>query len=151
MLDTAAYLLFLGAGLYGTRLGFRELTQALLSRTWPHTPGVILTSKKWVVKDGEGEATRCLILYFYEVGGVPYRSGRVCCGDAFGLGFGRTIRRYTAAYPAGKAVKVYYDPAAPATALLEPGPHPATYVACLLPLLLALWGLACLLAQQFSI
>lgn len=145
MLDTAAYLLFLGAGLYGTRLGFRELTQALLSRTWPHTPGVILTSKKCVEKDGEGKATRCLILYFYEVGGVPYRSGRVFCGDALGLGFGRTIRRYTAAYPAGKAVKVYYNPAAPATALLEPGPHPATYVACLLPLLLALWGLACLL------
>ena len=147
MLDTAAYLLFLGAGLYGARRSFRELKQAHRSRTWPHTTGVILTSKRWVEKDEEGEAPRCLILYFYEVGGVPFRSGRVFCGDALGLDFGRTIRRYTAAYPAGKTVRVYYDPAAPATALLEPGPNPTAYVACLLPLLLALWGLVCLLAR----
>ena len=53
MLDTAAYLLFVGAGLYGTRQGFRELKQAHLSRSWPHTTGVILTSKSLVESLGD--------------------------------------------------------------------------------------------------
>jgi hypothetical protein len=147
MLDKTAYLLFLGAGLYGTRHGFGELLQAYRSRSWPNTTGVILTSKRRVEKNEEGEATRCLILYFYEVGGVPFRSGRVGCGDARGLGFGSTLRRYAATYPAGKAVNGYYDPAAPATALLEPGLNLTACVACLLPLLLALWGMVCLVAR----
>jgi hypothetical protein len=147
MLDTAAYLLFLGAGLYGARRGFCELKQAHLSRSWPHTPGVILSSKSWVEKDEEGESRQCLILYFYEVGGLPFRSGRVFWGDALALSFSRNIRQYTAAYPAGKAVKVYYNPVAPGVALLEPGPNPSVYLACLLPLILALWGMFSLLIR----
>ncbi len=147
MLDTVACLLIMGFGGYGARRSYRELKHAHASRTWPHTPGVILTSNTQLEKDEEGEARRAFILYFYEVQGTSYRSARVFSGDVLGLGFGRTIRRYLAAYPAGKAVTVFYDPESPGTALLEPGPNKAAYLSFFLPAALSLWGLVALLAR----
>lgn len=147
MLDIDAYLLFVGFGCYGLSRSYRDLKRAYASRTWPRTTGTILTSKQQVEKDEEGDTHRGFILYAYEVGGTPYRSGRVFCGDELGLGWKRTIHRYMAAYPVGKAVTVYYDPQAPGTSLLEPGFSLAGYVAFLIPALLTVWGLAALLVR----
>jgi hypothetical protein len=147
MLDTAACLLFMGFGIYGARRSYRELKHTRAGRSWPHTPGVIITSNRRVEKDAEGETESAFILYFYEVKGVPYRSARVFSGDVLGLGFRRAIRRYMAAYPAGKPVKVFYNPEAPDTAFLEPGANKAAYLSFFLPLALSLWGLVALLAR----
>jgi hypothetical protein len=87
------------------------LWKARTMSRWPTVTGTI--SSSWAVLDGER------IKYDYAVGGHRYVGHRVWW----------TVGRSTAdpdlqelaeKYPPGREVTVYYDPAHPATAVLEP-------------------------------
>jgi Protein of unknown function (DUF3592) len=60
------------------------------------------------------------VLYTYHVGGREYRSTRLYVGNPVLRGGDRIARALAAKYQVGKAVPVYYNPANPAIAMLEP-------------------------------
>lgn len=147
MIDTTlTNLLFLVFGAVSAWLGWRTLQHARVSTTWPRVHGEIIASREEVTHNGEYETRRGVITYHYRVDGTPYRSRRVFFGDTIGLLWDKPRERRLAAYPVGRAVQVAYDPAAPHQAVLEAGPHGATYLAVAAPAALALYGLAKLLS-----
>jgi hypothetical protein len=141
-------LLFLGFGALGLWRGWRELGRAWHSATWPHAVGEVVGSGTRIENyhdDGE-PMRRAVITYRYDVGGTTYRGARVFFGDAIALRFAGPGRRRLATYQAGRLVRVAYDPANPASAVLEPGASTAAYVACLVPAAVAALGVVGLLA-----
>jgi hypothetical protein len=96
------------------------------SKNWPSAPGKITFSRVEEraghrrVGQGSRSATYIpLIKYSYTVNGTPYQ------GDHIGNGIYQTFSRlgpsrWVKRYPIHADVKVYYNPADPANALLEP-------------------------------
>ncbi len=109
-------LILLPALLYG------QLQNAWRSAAWPETPGQILSS--------DARSTRIpfrsyapFVRYTYTVDGQAY-TGDTLAFVRDGVGAAWAGRK-VAQYPPGREVMVYYDPANPAVAVLEPGATPA--------------------------
>jgi hypothetical protein len=95
------------------------------TRNWPTVPGMIVSSelesqterhhRKPITTYGAG------IRYAYEVEGKAYESDQVQLGGTSETSQPGESERMVARYPEGKRVTVYYDPADPATATIEPG------------------------------
>ncbi len=87
------------------------------SDRWPTAQGTVIRSEL----EYDGEAYGAGITYEYQVLGTFYRGTHVRVSDAhYGNGHDEAqeaLRRY----PIGADVLVYYDPANPRTAVLEPG------------------------------
>jgi Protein of unknown function (DUF3592) len=103
---------FVVAGLVLLWAGSAEWRHARASASWPTTPGIV--EKSYSVLDRRTRSVH--IVYTYEVGAVPYRSGRV----AFGSHSPAAGRRWLRDYPVGASVPVYFNPEDPATSVLEP-------------------------------
>ena len=65
------------------------------------------------------------IEYTYTVNGREYTSNVIMFGGVIGGRFSKMYRRYIERYPEGSFAKVYYDPAKPENAVLEPGENDA--------------------------
>ncbi len=65
---------------------------------------------------------RPVIAYEYSVGGMHFIGSQIAFGlqDNFFSG-GSFARKYIDRYPAGRSVRVYYDPLSPSSSVLEPG------------------------------
>ncbi len=90
---------------------FWWLRKAYVMSRWPTVTGKI--SSSWAVLDGER------IIYDYAVAGHSYVGHRVW----WTLGRSTAdpdLQELAEKYPPGRDVTVYYDPAHPATAVLEP-------------------------------
>ena len=95
------------------------------SHKWPTVPGKIVASEL------ESDTNRhdqkrittyaAAIRYAYEVDGKPYESDQIQLGGSSETSQPEEFEGMVKRYPEGKRVKVYYDPADPATATLEPG------------------------------
>jgi hypothetical protein len=109
------YFLFQGAGL---------ASEALASDRWPVAHGRVVTCDIVPRTGGLAAASsevkyEARIFYTYEVGGVHYEGNRLAVGH---VSKARTQPDAVARkYPAGRFVKVAYDPSHPMTAVLEPG------------------------------
>ncbi|MDH7578386.1 MAG: DUF3592 domain-containing protein [Bacillota bacterium] len=119
------YVVILLAGMMLIILGARTLRQALASRSWPACQGRIISSEVKMYHPGptlreEGPSYSAEILYEYRVEGKRYTSRRVFFGE-YSSGSPGPARRVVDRYPPGKQVPVYYDPARPEVAVLEPG------------------------------
>jgi uncharacterized protein DUF3592 len=102
--------------------GLRNRKLAKASKSWPSAAGKIVVSQ--VMRSYDAETKRDTysadVQYEYTVGGETLRGKRV----QFGAGWStNTARRpaeaLVARYPAGAAVSVFYDPAAPSQCTLE--------------------------------
>jgi hypothetical protein len=107
---------------YGT---VRMRRKAGDSHKWPTVMGTIVSSE--LESDVESHHRRPIetysaaIRYAYEVGGKAYESDQIQLGGTSETSQPKEFERMVARYPEGKRVKVFYDPADPATATLEPG------------------------------
>lgn len=113
--------LSLAALLGGLWLMFKPLRIGFASRDWPDAAGTVIESG--AVSSGtndSGERIFCVrVVYRYRVAGREYQGDRVSTLPA---AFGEErIRQMVESYPLGSEVSVFYDPAEPATAVLEPG------------------------------
>jgi hypothetical protein len=85
------------------------------------TAGTIVESKVETGSGSEGETTYSAKVDFeYQVGGQKYRGNRISYATRFTSGR-KAARNTVRRYPRGKQVTVYYSPAKPAAAVLEPG------------------------------
>lgn len=66
-----------------------------------------------------GSRTKALVSYRYSVAGRDYSGDRIAFGGEASGPKGRA-ERTVAAYPVGSPVPVFYDPARPESAVLEP-------------------------------
>lgn len=85
---------------------------------WPQTEGVILASA--LVADPHDAGSSFQLQYSYQVGGVSYTSERLTFNPTSDSVDAKAAR--LAAYPVGRQVTVYYDPARPERAVLEREP-----------------------------
>jgi len=102
-------------------LGVKTLRTARASKKWPVAAGVVVFSGTEAKSSlGDGPATYAKVRYEYEVEGRKYSSERISIGQ-YGTGGGGHAKAEAAKYPVGAIVKVFYDPADPSQAVLEPG------------------------------
>lgn len=108
-------------GIIGTIAGAVLLANGIASRRWPSTGGhVIRATAEYQTQDG-GDTTICVprVDYRYAVSGQEY------VGNQISVRRFRTrrvdVEAVLSKYPVGSRVVVYYDPAKPSAALLEPG------------------------------
>ncbi len=128
--------LFVLVGLAVAAYGLTVLCHARRSATWPGTPGVVTKSD---VSRGD-QSYAAAVAYAYTVDGVPYRGADIGSGIELASTTEDHARRRVARYPVGTPVAVYYDPAAPATAVLEPGVLKTSFVPLVFGLMFANFG-----------
>ncbi len=114
--------------LLGVKTGWR----AVQSRHWPSVNGLISSSKTVTEIQAPDRAQgdrqtrpsrtvdRAAIIYDYRVGDRTYAGSTVSFGD-FGSSRKGHAGGIVTRYPSGKMVAVFYDPARPERAVLEPG------------------------------
>ena len=89
---------------------------------WPSCEGVLVERGTTPLRRGEEVRTDLKLRYTYKVGGVEYAGDRIAIGDMSYSLAADAKRELDELYPAGRPVKVYYNPANPAEAVLQPAP-----------------------------
>lgn len=114
----------LAGGVYFLFQGAGHASEALASDKWPQANGRVVTCDivprtGGLVPTSGDVKYEARIFYTYDVGGIHYEGNRLAVGH---ISKARTQPDAVARkYPAGRVVKVAYDPESPTTAVLEPG------------------------------
>jgi len=109
-----AILVLVGLLLCGVWFMLRKKAQASLQ--WPSSRGRVISSALNRRQDSDGnQSEEALVVYEYLVGGATFQGKRIAFGGSGAGGARKSVQRY----PAGATVAVYYDPAKPASAVLE--------------------------------
>jgi hypothetical protein len=124
MISSLALLIPLACGVIG--LGglvqyIRSRCKARASARWPTVAGTITCSRLTVEEDGVGdERYRADVRFAYRVGGRDHVGSTLTWGRSTPFALRSRAAAMLAKYPLGMTVKVHYDPAGPARAVLEP-------------------------------
>lgn len=137
-LRTIAGSIILLTGVTVLSIGAQHVCKATLSLNWPSVDGRIDSSGIAKV-DKHEEIWVANIGYSYLVGDVPYFNTRKAF-EPVGTTTKIRAERIVAEYPAGKPVKVYYNPADPTDSVLEPGDSPQTWDRVALGILATFFG-----------
>ncbi len=147
-------IVLLGWGIWLTRGGIRGVADARASLNWPSTIGKIVSTtvvEERPVGTSTGSGTRRtdyrpVVQYSYSVNGQNYSAGHRRFNDDL-IAYGSTEKAEAAIekYRVGQTVQVYYDPANPRNAVLEPGKAGPAWrgltggILCLLLTLIPIW------------
>jgi len=120
---------------------------AAASANWPITQGHITKSTIKSTLNEEGSTSEPVVIYSYTVEGRTYTGN----GISPGLGVQSTDLALTiiSRYPEGSVHSVYYLPSNPATAYLEQGIQPCSFLNLLLGSVLFLFGSSSVAACYF--
>jgi Protein of unknown function (DUF3592) len=138
-------LLFLLVGLILLAIGARQIYQGQQSEHWPTVTGKIAVAElgKHIDRDSDNTTSSTTysadISYDYLVDDVAYVNSAVHFGS-LNSSDPSVARRLLQRYPVGKQVTVYYNPARPQQAVLEPGIQGSTWVLPGLGLIFSLVG-----------
>ena len=115
------------SGMYLAVSEIRAIAEARQSLGWPHVPGHVRAAGPLEQPHERGAPPFQRVRYVYTVAGIDYESNRVS--------FGRSPRERVVSgaevvgYSENERVTVYYDPKDPESAVLEPGPTTAGWIA----------------------
>jgi hypothetical protein len=110
-----------GLGLLLGRRAHRPPASTSAAASWAQTAGTVLSTTMKIGRVGHGRCEVPVVIYAYQVDGLPYQSFRVRAADDTGripivdTDPSGTLERY----PVGSNVTVFYDPDDPANAALE--------------------------------
>jgi len=127
-------------GLWTASKGFTLATEASQSSSWPWAPGQIVKSHVRVsVSHGRHSSTSYTpeIDYTYAVDGTSYTGTMIAPGRMWGS---KSAYAAVNAHPSGAATDVRYDPAHPATCVLEPGLRGASFSEALMGIMMVTFG-----------
>ncbi len=127
--------IFLAIGVLSFYVGTRKAVEGIRAKSWPTAKGRIVTSKVDEIRTEQKMriARLCLkVDYLYMVDNVIYEGHRVNVGWSC-FGTQASVEEKLKRYPPGAEVTVYYNPAYPSQALLEPGLDWSIFL---------LWGIA---------
>lgn len=112
-----------GMGLFLLLFGFAQQREALALRTWPSTAGEVVSSELRSFREWKENVERTLyrpgVIYRYTVAGREYTSDRYSLGADTAWGTPEVVQKLLERFPVGGAVTVFYNPQAPAEAVLE--------------------------------
>jgi len=106
---------------------FRQLTLAWASTRWPSTQGHVFATSIQEQVNADSETNRRTtyyrpdVHYKYQIGNHNYTSSQRVFGEKPRYDTRDRAQTIIENYPTGRALKVYYDPANPHQAVLEPG------------------------------
>ncbi len=110
-----------GIGVAFAGYGLWSLSQGWASKGWPTAKGRV-TKTQIAEIHGRGSSWYSAGLqYSYDVNGQSYTAKRQSFAGATGAPWRSAPRAVLDRYPQGAECKVYYDPARPSRACLEPG------------------------------
>lgn len=131
---TAIGALLIATGLLALFFGGLDYLEWRRMADWPATPGTVVESEIYTAEfRGRGirYAPAVRITYTYRVGDNVFRGDRVSIETVLTEAKTAEGQRLLEVYPVGAEVTVFYDPADPATAVLERDPPTSTFVAAL--------------------
>lgn len=132
--------------------GWPALSGARASGSWPATTGHVERSEVVLFgPSGERREPELELLYTYHVDGETYLGDDVHVPLPGWLAWGENPREVGGRYPAGLDVRVHYDPADPARAVLEPGAPQTLYLAVAAGMALVLVGAGGVVASVLSV
>lgn len=121
-LEAVIGLMFAGLGACFAAWSLWELIQAVASKKWARTDGVVVVSDLQRSRDSDGGYMyRPEISYRYEVNGNEFVASRPRFGSSVSVNWSGPAVRITRKYKAGSRVTVFYDPTDPSQSVLEPG------------------------------
>lgn len=128
--NAGAAVLLAVIALFALRMGFLQQGVARIAADWPSVPGEVAESgvEKFKMRDSMGNlwyrpwrtVFRPRVVYAYTVDDIAYTNERIAFGANLTSSLPRLINAPARRYPPGSVVKVFYDPANPAHAVLEP-------------------------------
>ncbi len=107
--------------------GLFTMRETSRSRNWASADGRVVQSSVNQFTTKGTTTFRPIVVYSYTVGAVRYMSTRLSFRSQ-ATGSRDAAAKITGAYPAGRAVRVFYDPQDPGQAVLEPGGNPWTFI-----------------------
>lgn len=126
-------------------IGYDSTVKQYAAKSWPVTQGTVVHSS---VREGEGDGEdagptyNAKVSVEYNVNGQSYRINEIYFSQANAWTSNRShATRASRTYQQGRQVDVYFDPARPASATLEPGLKPWNVVIVSLGVLFGLFGL----------
>ena len=111
-----------------TYIGMGTILDAWASRSWPLTEGTIVSSRVTLEARNDSTLYGVDVQYRYKVAGQSYDGKTVWFGDGGSSAFKALAQDVVDRYPAGKAVRVAYNPANTEKAVLEPGVRVSSFV-----------------------
>ena len=111
------------SGLVIAGIGVNTARDALASRSWPTTRGVVEQSRVETIRSRRADRSKTYrprVRYAYEVDGRSYSAERISFGDS-AIGLRGPAARIADRYPGGSRVTVHYSPEQPAEAVLVTG------------------------------
>ena len=122
-------------------LGIPMTMNALESKGWPTTDGIVTVSEFTTNRNSDdGSVTYgASVAYDYKVNGTSYTGSNVHFGQ-YGTSDPSYGRGIVNRYPAGKQVRVYYDPDELSTSVLEPGAGWSSFMVAGIGVLFTLLG-----------
>ncbi|HYL73423.1 MAG TPA: DUF3592 domain-containing protein [Bryobacteraceae bacterium] len=137
-----AVFILVGLLLLGVWFMLRKKAQASLQ--WPSSRGRVISSDINRRQDNDGDwIEEARVVYEYMVGGASLQGHRIAFGGSGAGGARKSVERY----PTGANVDVYYDPAKPASAVLERSAGGATFVLPLVGGVFAIVGIVLLVIR----
>jgi len=100
-----------------------QAVSAVSSRRWPTTHGTITNTNVHVGGNWRGRWYRAQIAFKYQVSGTEHIGVRAFFGDQVSWMSHYSAVQEVSRYSTGSTVEVFYDPADPSVAVLEPGVH----------------------------
>ena len=126
--STFGMLIFFVVGLGLVYWGWGVLQNARSSASWPSVSGQITSSSVSHSTDSEGaDSYTPSVGYRYVVNDLQYSGSRIKFGET-SYNKESEAAAVVARYPAGTTIPIYYDPAGPDTAVLEPGVTSGSYL-----------------------
>lgn len=103
----------------------RRKSRIAASATWPSVSGTVLSNEVKTINAGMGGGEVSLtysvnLRYRYAVGGTDYECSRIGWGTKSADREPDIPQAFVRDYPAGRAIEVFYDPADPAAAMIDP-------------------------------
>lgn len=131
--SSAGFLLFLGLGTLGVTLVLffsEQLYQGHCAQKWPTTSGTVLDTGTTEVRQIRSvlPAWRPYAAYTYTIDGIDFQSTRIDFGAMPSLDRAWLESSLAEKFPSGKTLPVYYNPANPAKAVLQPGGDNALWI-----------------------
>jgi hypothetical protein len=122
------FAVFLIVGFLLLYWGYQSYQRSQESKAWPTVPGRVISAEveSYLSSSRSGShhrhqrMYRANVVYEYTALGKAYTSQRVSFGD-YSSSSPAHAEKIVGQYPPQRSVMVYYDPAAPASAVLEPG------------------------------
>lgn len=112
-----------GLGLFLLLFGILQQRQAIALQTWPSAAGVVIASELRSFTEWQDNVQRTFytpgVVYRYTVAGREYTSDQHSLGAQTRWGRPEIAQKILARYPVETSVTVYYNPKAPAEAVLE--------------------------------